>query len=92
MFFEDANTSADNSSAVTLKCNKEQTNHQIFVSTTGTVSAGTASVSVDGQTVSGTIDLTSPTPKVFEGSCTTVVVTPASFSAGCTFTATLRSW
>lgn len=86
-------TSANNTSAVTLSPGGAYPNHFLQVTTTGAVAAGTATVGVNGQTIPGTIDLTAPAPVTIIGApADTIVVTPASFSAGCTFTAKLKSW
>lgn len=91
MYSSQTETSADNSSDVSFKVSPRTVNHQIQIQTSGTVTAGTASVSCDSQTISGEIALTSPAPMILEGSFSTISVSPDSFD-GDSFTATLRSW
>lgn len=92
MFSSQTDTSADNTSAVSLQVSPRCTKHTMTITTTGTVSAGTATVACDGATISGTIALTAaPLSYTFDGSFKSVVITPDSFSADCTFTVALRS-
>ena len=83
-------TSADNASAVTLSCSAEHRFHTLTVTTTGTVTAGTAGVQMNGQDI-GSVSLTAPVPMIIEAHMRELTVTPASLDAGATFTVHLAS-
>lgn len=88
-------TSADNETAITFGDVPEDcTMHNLQITTTGSVAAGEATVACDGVSLVGVIDLTdAPLSKVIRDiSCSSIVITPSSFTADCTFTASLRSW
>lgn len=85
-FERKSGTSADNATAVTLNVNQAQTKHTIYSTFTGTVTGGTLSISLNVQTVAGTIDCTAPAPQFVEAHANAITVTPAGLDAGATFT------
>lgn len=89
-FSEDSETGTGSNGSVTLTVRETAFWHSLKLSTTGTVTAGTGTVSADGQDLSGTIDMTAPGPYVFYGHYGSVKVTAASFD-GTNFTVRLRS-
>ena len=96
MFKAQTKPSADNTTAITFKVSPRATKHTLtIVSTTGTVAAGTVSVTCDGAPVTTpTISLLSasvPAMYTFEAHGKNIVLTPSSLTADCTFTACLRS-
>lgn len=80
--------SANNTAPVVLDVAPGNYNHTIYVSiVSGTPSAGTFAVSLDGQAISGTITATSLAPMVFQGHVSRITVVPSGVNPGVVYKA-----